>query len=531
MARAAGLGEMRTLVVVAPIVAGLATAALLALEAHRGSGYHRRSVEGVLRDYATLAAGEMVRRSAVEIGYYGHSPLIAAVQREAAGPGGLRPGVLSTLAARSAALGRAVTLARGTFAWDAGTAELRPHDGPLDPETARWLASRLRGLDTRKLEGFAYAHGVLAGVPRSFVYAAGPPGLVGYEVDLGALRAWLQQATDRAPLVPGSLGNGAVTNASVSLVVLDQAGSERFRSGTANPGGLGVEVPFAEAYEGVLRGSRVQASLDPAVAPLLVVGGLPRSRLPIVAVLLGLTGALLVTAVLQLQRERALQRLRTEFVANVSHELRTPVTQIRMFAETLLLDRVRSPAEARRSLQIIDKESRRLAHLVENVLQLSRPANGAAPPARAQRDLGALVREVVDDFQPLLSGTGARITHSLEDGVRAQVDPDALRQVVLNLLDNAAKYGPPDQEIRVSLHRQNGAARITVEDAGPGIPARDRERIFRRFYRLPRDERRAVAGTGIGLAVVRDLVQRNGGRCRVEEAAGGGARFVVELPA
>jgi len=74
-------------------------------------------------------------------------------------------------------------------------------------------------------------------------------------------------------------------------------------------------------------------------------------------------------------------------------------------------------------------------------------------------------------------------------------------------------------------------ARITVEDAGPGVPARDRERIFRRFFRLPRDEQRAVAGTGIGLAVVRDLVQRSGGRCRVEEAAGGGARFVVELPA
>src|SRR5688500_15122913 len=131
MARAAGLGETRTVFVVAPIVAGLATAALLAVEAHRGAGYHRRSVEGVLRDYATLAAGEMVRRSAVEIGYYGHSPLIAALQREPAGPGGLRPGVLPTLATRSTALDRAVTLARGNFAWDAETAELRPLDTPF----------------------------------------------------------------------------------------------------------------------------------------------------------------------------------------------------------------------------------------------------------------------------------------------------------------------------------------------------------------------------------------------------------------
>lgn len=100
--------------------------------------------------------------------------------------------------------------------------------------------------------------------------------------------------------------------------------------------------------------------------------------------------------------------------------------------------------------------------------------------------------------------------------------------MLLNLLDNAAKYGPRSQEIVVGIESRNGATRLFVEDQGPGIPEAERERIFERFYRLPRE---SAAGTGIGLSVVRDLVTRHGGRTFVETASGGGSRFVVELPA
>jgi len=530
VAGASRFDEARTVFVAAPIVAGLLTAALLALEAYRGAAYHRRTAEGVLRDYAALAAGEMVRRSAMEIGYYGHSPLVAALQREAAAPRGLGPDTLSRLRARNDALRKAVTLAHGVFVWEAASRRIRSVEAPFDEEARRWLASRLEGVDSARLEGFATAHVVLAGRPRSFVYGAAPEGLVGYEVDLEALSDWLREVVERAPLLPASLGDGAVTNASLALVVTDHGGVERFRSSASFASPLGVEVPFGEAYEGVLRGSRVSAGLDPAVAHHLIIGGLPRSRLPIVLALLGLTGALLAIAVVQLRRERALQRLRADFVANVSHELRTPVTQIRMFAETLRLDRVRSPEEARRSLEIIDKEARRLGHLVENVLQFSRGGKGNAL-ALEERDLDTFVQEVLDDFQPLLAGTGSRVSASLPPGVRTSIDPEALRQVLLNLLDNALKYGPRGQDIRVSLCRESGRARLVVEDGGPGVPRADRERIFERFFRLRRDEERATAGAGIGLAVVRDLVERHGGRCFVEDGPGGGARFVVELPA
>jgi signal transduction histidine kinase len=110
------------------------------------------------------------------------------------------------------------------------------------------------------------------------------------------------------------------------------------------------------------------------------------------------------------------------------------------------------------------------------------------------------------------------------------VDPDALRQVLLNLLDNAVKYGPRTQRVVVGVESTNGCARVYVEDEGPGIPPRERELVFERFYRLERERTSSIAGTGIGLAVVRDLVSRQGGRALVEAGAKGGARIVVELP-
>ncbi len=120
---------------------------------------------------------------------------------------------------------------------------------------------------------------------------------------------------------------------------------------------------------------------------------------------------------------------------------------------------------------------------------------------------------------------------NLSDGVVAPVDADALRQMLVNLLDNAVKYGPADQLITVRLEAAEGKACIRVEDQGPGIPAADRERIWGRFWRLERDRGTAVAGTGIGLSVVRELVALHGGRAWAEDARGGvGACFVIELP-
>src|SRR5881296_3712452 len=272
---------------------------------------------------------------------------------------------------------------------------------------------------------------------------------------------------------------------------------------------------------------QVQVALRPDLAPKLVIGGMPRSNLPMLLILLALTAGLVAVALQQLRREYELARLRGDFVSGVSHELRTPLAQIRMFSETLLLGRVRSDDERERSLEIIDQEARRLTHLVENLLHFSRSERRLARLSPAPAPLAPLVSEAAEGFAPLAAARGVTLCTELTD---------ALRQMLLNLLDNAVKYGPSGQTVTLGLTVADGRARVSVDDEGPGIPAAERERIWDRFWRLERDRGSAVAGTGIGLSVVRELVALHGGRSWVEDAPASergdraGSRFVIELP-
>src|SRR2546427_3168524 len=199
-------------------------------------------------------------------------------------------------------------------------------------------------------------------------------------------------------------------------------------------------------------GTRVYVALRPDMAPKLIIGGMPRSPLPQLLILLALTAGLIVVALLQLAREYELARLRADFVSGVSHELRTPLAQIRMFSETLLLGRVRSDGERLRSLEIIDQEARRLTHLVENLLHFSRSERRLARLSPALAPLAPLVSEAAEGFAPLAAARGVTLCTELTDGVVAPVDADALRQMLLNLLDNAVKYGPAGQVVRSEEH-------------------------------------------------------------------------------
>jgi signal transduction histidine kinase len=256
---------------------------------------------------------------------------------------------------------------------------------------------------------------------------------------------------------------------------------------------------------------------------------LPRERLPLVIGLLTLTVGLVVVALVQLRREAELSRMRSDFVSGVSHELRTPLAQIRMFSETLLLGRVRSPTEGRRSLEIIARETQRLIQLVENVLLFSRGERSAPRLSRQAAPLAPIVADVVEGFAPLASARQVQLTTTLDETVSANVDAAALRQILLNLLDNAVKYGPAGQQVTVALALEGNHARVFVDDEGTGVGESDADRIWQPFNRLARTAD-ATGGTGIGLAIVRQLTDLHGGRAWVERAPSGGARFVVELP-
>jgi signal transduction histidine kinase len=528
----------RTALIVLLLLISLATAGMIALQAQYSDASQRATAESVLRDYSSLIADEAIRRSAGDIGYYGYYPVMEALLHEVQQSGSLSAATKTVLLwAQDARLKRAAGLAKNYFQMDPSTGRITFFGEQPSEEVAGWLRPNLLRLSAQRgSTGYQVAfHSLIGNTPRTFVAgpALGPHGeetVVGFEVDLPALTPWFQTALNRQPLVPPSLGHGQVTNKFVHVSIRDHGGVERFRMGEQPSPKLTVTKPFGDTYQGIFSGFTVEASIHPQVSRQIFIGGLPRSRLPFFLGLLALNAGLIVTAILQLRREMALQQLRDEFVSSVSHELRTPLTQIRMFAETLLLDRIRSTEEHRRSLEIIDREARRLTQLVENVLQFSRTERKIDSLSKQRLELAPLIQETVDDFESVMPGDQARFEARLCVGLTANVDSDALRQIVINLLDNAVKYGRKQQLVIVGLEAREGMAYLFVDDEGPGVPPADRKRIFEHFQRLERDRALAIAGTGIGLSVVQDLVTQHGGRCSVTTGDRGGAKFVVELP-
>ncbi|HEX7243929.1 MAG TPA: HAMP domain-containing sensor histidine kinase, partial [Longimicrobiaceae bacterium] len=361
----------------------------------------------------------------------------------------------------------------------------------------------------------------------------------------------LAEVVERTPLLPAPIRGGFTNRDAVAVLVTTHAGAHVYRSPAAvvalpasqggwleaKVGGYRQDVlglgEVVESPGGTLAGLVARVSVRPEVAAGRAVGpgggGVPRSRLPLLLAVFSLTLGVVCVALVQLRRQQELFRLRDDFVSGVSHELRTPLAQIRLFADLLESERLREPDQRRRSIRIINEEARRLTYLVENILHFSRAQHGTGRVAPDPVEVGPLVREIVESFAPLAAARGTEFVPELEEGVVARVDRDALRQVLLNLLDNAVKYGPRGQRVRVAMRLAGHTLRLAVEDQGPGIPPGERLRVWEPYRRLERDAGSAAGGSGIGLAVVRDLVALHGGRVRVEDAPGGGARFVVEL--
>jgi len=308
--------------------------------------------------------------------------------------------------------------------------------------------------------------------------------------------------------------------------VRDGAGATLFVSPGTNPGPQAFDTDLLADTTARLR---LETSLTPAfVAGLGPEHGAGPGRLFVLG-LLAVNALLVAIGLWQIARERELARLRADFVTGVSHELRTPLAQIRMFAETLLLDRVRSPQERRRALEIIGQETRRLGQLVENVVYFHRHERLPVTPPADLIDLVPLVRDVVEGFAPLAASRRAQIEfRAAAQGALVHASADGIRQVVLNLLDNAVKFGPPEQIVRVLVDEHDGHVRIVVDDRGPGIPAADQRRIFKPFERGRAT--RGAGGAGIGLAVVSQIVASHGGRVEVDPSADSGARLIVTLP-
>jgi len=225
-----------------------------------------------------------------------------------------------------------------------------------------------------------------------------------------------------------------------------------------------------------------------------------------------------------------LDKVRRDFVANASHELRTPLTAIRGFAETLLSSDDLSEEERRSYLEVMDRHARRLANLVDDLLALSSIERGGEGLARARVDTAALAAALIRDSGSLYAEKQIEVKLESQGSALAWADPQAVEQILTNLLDNALKYTPAGGRICVSTEEAGKFVRVRVRDTGIGIPASDLGRIFERFYRVDKARSRELGGTGLGLSIVKHLVQQLGGEIRVESEVGRGSTFSFTLP-
>lgn len=526
----AGGEAFRSRLVIGSLILILVLVLGLAWQASRTMRMHRVTADNVLRDYARLAADEFARRAMGAIGYYGYFNYINVLRRHVLDRGELPSGTIDA-DDREANAGR---LARSLFLLDSSSGDIQLSGGPdRTADFERYLARRSKEFLQQALpeSEFAIDHITLDGRPHTFVFSkTDEPALVfGFEVDRSELSAWLSRTFEQDALLPKSLAGGAITNEYVFVRFIDNDSNVLFESGSVYDASRSVSKAIGDEYEGIFEGHVIEAAIDPAIAESLVIGGLPGSRLPALLAVIALTVGLLIAAMRLLQREYALIRTRTDFVSEVSHELRTPLTQIRMFTETLLFERFRAADDRRRALEVINRETQRLTHLVENVLRFSDRDGDRDDLNIVDCALAPLIERDVAEFRPLAESAGATVETDLEPDATASVDSGALRQILLNLLDNAVKYGPPGQTVTVAVTRTPSGAQLSVSDQGPGIPRKDRERIWGGYFRLDRERRSEIAGTGIGLAVVRELAARQGGTAWVADGRDGGARFVVNL--
>jgi two-component system phosphate regulon sensor histidine kinase PhoR len=228
------------------------------------------------------------------------------------------------------------------------------------------------------------------------------------------------------------------------------------------------------------------------------------------------------------RREMEFVRLKSDFVSNVSHDLRTPLALIRMYAETLEMGRLPTEEKRHEYYRTIVAEAERLTHLVNNLLNFSRMEAGRRPYALAPVDLNEVVRGALESFAPHLKNGGFTPVIDLDASLPAvRADREAVEEALINLLDNAVKYGGEEKFLRVATTVRLDDVCVDVEDHGPGIPGAYRDRIFETFFRVPSTEGTGAKGSGLGLAIARHIMDAHGGRIDLAGAPGRGSTFTL----
>jgi two-component system, OmpR family, sensor histidine kinase SenX3 len=334
-------------------------------------------------------------------------------------------------------------------------------------------------------------------------------------------RSRMADAESRLSWALGAIANG--------VVIFDERGEVVYRNDpaasflAARHSDALVEDAIGTLAADALRGRRAERELE--------LFGPPRRMLNVRAVPLAdparPSGALVVVE--DTSERRRLENVRRDFVANISHELKTPVGALALLAETLLDER--DPEVARRLAERLANEAFRVGGTIDDLLELSR-LEVASAPANEHVPVSTFVTEAVARVEPAAEQRGIEFAvEETPDRLTVVGERRQLVSAVTNLLDNAVKYSEPGSSVEVRARTDGTWVDVTVRDHGMGIPRRDLERIFERFYRVDRARSRETGGTGLGLAIVRHVASNHRGEVRVESREGLGSTFTLRLPA
>ena len=230
-------------------------------------------------------------------------------------------------------------------------------------------------------------------------------------------------------------------------------------------------------------------------------------------------------------REIKLAQAKSAFVSNVSHELKTPLSLIRLFVEMLELGYVKNDSKIRKYYSVINHESRRLSHLIDNILDFSKIESGHRNYDFKDHNIGEIVSNVLSNYSYHIDKAEFNLTVNIENNLPSiSVDSDAITQAIINLIDNAIKYSPDKKEISITVKNNDSHITLEVADYGKGIAKDEHKKIFEKFYRADDGLIHDVKGSGLGLALVKHIVEAHQGKIYVKSKINEGSRFIIELP-
>jgi len=493
---------------------------ILGWQAYNSVNQQRQVAQKVLLEFAQLAAEEYARRIMSDIGYQGYFRDLGQWRQKLDASARSNPNQPAPPLSQCGGLNQNSIASYYFFTKE--NKVIFSADDCSEQRLYSFIRAQLRSFDPNSLAKAPYAviHTEYEQQPISLVIAIKDRELYGFLVDRIKLANKLHDSFEKSPLLPKALAAGKATNDMIDLSMFDHLNNELIKAKLLYSSTLIATKTLTTEYSSIFNQYRIEVSINPSSVEQLIIGGLPSNNLPLVILTLLVTVFVFIISIFQIRKEKNLNLLRENFIAEVSHELRTPLTQIRMFSEMLFNKKSRNETESLKYAEIIHRESLRLNHLIDNILKYSQSKSSQMESIDlplVSQDIAVVVAEAIAEFEPLATQKNSVIDSHLIS-CEIPIEPYSVKRILINLLDNAIKYGPENQFIRVdtSLNKQNRLYRLTVTDQGPGIPKSEFKNIWQPYYRLSVEKHKAITGTGIGLYLVKKLAEKNHARVWVE---------------